>query len=586
VRFKKFSKNLGLIFLVNLLTGCAQNGGKVVAEEPSTPESIPPMKIVSLPTSRPVLKFYSRQQEYMYKLLVAEVAWHRGKYEVAAEYFLEITKKTGSSQLAERATKMALLAKNLDQAIEAANLWVEIDPTNYKGHQLLSQLLFRQKRLDEGLVHLDLTLEALKDEQQRQDALDNVIRQQTNVQAVEIMERLRKQKPNNAVILFGYARLLSYLEHWPQAREILQQLLKLVPNHAEAIPLYADILMKQEQPAEALEWLQQALYKYPNQHEWRFMYAKMLAEQEFDVDAIEQFKQLLVNYPQHTSILHYLGILSLKTEKLSSAKKYFIEMLKIGEQADVARYFLGQIAYLEKDFDEALTWYRQVEADEIYSKAQTQIAIVLLEKGEFDKAIEHLRRIPDIAVIDDEEAIKLINFEAELLIDKQRYSEAMAAYDRGLNINPKDTEILRQRAILAEKLGHFAEAEQNLRMVLNSEPTDANTLNTLGYILTEHTTRYQEAYELIKQALTLQPNKYHILDSMGWVLYKMGNYDEAIAYIRKALSIQNDAEVATHLGEVLWVSGDHRSAKEIWEQASEDFPNDENLRKVMRRFLP
>jgi tetratricopeptide (TPR) repeat protein len=78
---------------------------------------------------------------------------------------------------------------------------------------------------------------------------------------------------------------------------------------------------------------------------------------------------------------------------------------------------------------------------------------------------------------------------------------------------------------------------------------------------------------------------FHILDSMGWVLYRLGQYQEAIIYLRKALAKQNDPEVAAHLGEVLWVSGQQSEAKEIWIKAAEDFPNDAQLQKTMQKFL-
>ena len=111
----------------------------------------------------------------------------------------------------------------------------------------------------------------------------------------------------------------------------------------------------------------------------------------------------------------------------------------------------------------------------------------------------------------------------------------------------------------------------------------------MGYTLTERTTRYQEAYDLLKQALDLQPEAPYVLDSMGWVLYKMSKYQEAIKHLRKAQANAETpeviAEIAAHLGEVLWVSGDKEVAQAVWEKAVKNFPENEKLREVMHRFL-
>ena len=95
-----------------------------------------------------------------------------------------------------------------------------------------------------------------------------------------------------------------------------------------------------------------------------------------------------------------------------------------------------------------------------------------------------------------------------------------------------------------------------------------------------------KAYELIKKALELRPSDFYILDSMGWVLYRLGRLDEAIDYLRKALSIRQDPEIAAHLGEVLWVRGEREQAKEVWEAALQQTPEDTRLLDVIERFDP
>lgn len=584
MKIKILGKNVSVIILTNLLIGCANQltpQGGAHAEPNSTQLKENNPQVVSS-----AAWFVSVQQQYMYKVLVAEIAARRGYYEVAATYFFEVAQQTRHPYLVERATLVALHARQYDIATAAARLWVEIAPANLNARQILVRMLLRQNNTVEILINLAAMLDSVKDNPQQQQEVMALLEQQDQKEALKWLEQLVTKRPKDSTTLLIYARLLLNAEQLDKAQAILQQLIQQVPNHPQAVPLYAYLLDKQGQSEQALQWMSQALYQYPEQQEWRLMYARLLAEAEKFDESIRQFEQLLSQHPQHGDILYALGVLSLQKEQLAAAKKYFTELLKLGEQDNIAYYYLGQIAQVENDLTTALSWYKKVEGGPIYLNAQARIALILSEQGHLDQAIEYLQNVP---VEDDDEAITLIQLEAELLVDKEQYNPAMAAYNRALQLKPDNIDLRYSRALLAEKMGLLEQLEQDLRHVLVIDPKNINALNALGYSLTAHTTRYQEAYELIKQALQLSSDhneEYYILDSMGWVLYKMGKYAEAIAYLRKAQAKQNDPEVAAHLGEVLWKSGDQAAAQVVWKEALKDFPNDEKLQEVIRHFLP
>ena len=88
------------------------------------------------------------------------------------------------------------------------------------------------------------------------------------------------------------------------------------------------------------------------------------------------------------------------------------------------------------------------------------------------------------------------------------------------------------------------------------------------------------------RALEINPHDHYILDSKGWILYRLGRLDDAILYLKRALDIIPDAEIAAHLGEVLWIKGDKREAIKIWEAALEATPDNDTLQDVIQRFNP
>jgi tetratricopeptide (TPR) repeat protein len=181
--------------------------------------------------------------------------------------------------------------------------------------------------------------------------------------------------------------------------------------------------------------------------------------------------------------------------------------------------------------------------------------------------------------------VRIYLAEGELLRSVEKYAEAMEVYNTALGIIPGNNDLLYARALTAESVDRIDILEADLRAVLKTQPDNAPALNALGFTLADQTNRYDEAYKLIKRAIEIMPEDAAVIDSFGWVHYRMGNYDEAVRLLRRALSRFPDSEIAAHLGEVLWVSGNQQEAKVIWQKALKISPNDPLIEGVMQRFI-
>jgi Flp pilus assembly protein TadD len=137
---------------------------------------------------------------------------------------------------------------------------------------------------------------------------------------------------------------------------------------------------------------------------------------------------------------------------------------------------------------------------------------------------------------------------------------------------------------LAVGLGRLELAESDLRRIISVQPENAAAINALGYTLADLTERYDEAEQLILQAYELQPEDPSIIDSMGWISYRLGRLREAEKYMREAWTAMRNAEVAAHLGEVLWVRGQKDEARSLWKLGLEMEDDNEVLINTMQRF--
>jgi tetratricopeptide (TPR) repeat protein len=151
---------------------------------------------------------------------------------------------------------------------------------------------------------------------------------------------------------------------------------------------------------------------------------------------------------------------------------------------------------------------------------------------------------------------------------------------------PNYPDLLYDHAMAAEKVNRLDVLEGNLKQLIKLRPDHAHAYNALGYTLADRNQRIDEAYGLIDTALKLAPEDPFIMDSMGWVLYRMGRNKEGLGYLQKAFSLRPDAEIAAHLGEVLWTVGQRDQAKKVWTDALKDNPNNELLQGTVKRFQP
>jgi Flp pilus assembly protein TadD len=68
------------------------------------------------------------------------------------------------------------------------------------------------------------------------------------------------------------------------------------------------------------------------------------------------------------------------------------------------------------------------------------------------------------------------------------------------------------------------------------------------------------------------------------VLFRMGKLKEAEQSLRQAYALRGDAEIAVHLGEVLWKQGDKAGAARLWREARNKDPKNDALRSTLARL--
>lgn len=523
--------------------------------------------------------------QLIYHLLTAELAGQRGAVRLSADIYLKTARETRDPRLAERATHIAIYAREAETALSAAQLWVELTPEALEAHQSAAALLIRADRTHEAIPSLKKILEITDDTPSNNYLLvANLLAGDADkTRAMSVMDQLIGERRKEPDALYAQASLANQLDDHERAEQILDGLLADHPEHTQARLLQASVLHSLGKGEAALESLRLAVKQNPENDQLRLTYARMLIDARHLPEARKQFNVLNRRLPENNDVIYALGLLSLEAGDTDAAAAHFDKLINDTEHEVEARFALGQIAETRKRPEEALDWYQSIPMGERFMDAQLQAARLISREHGIDEARRYLQELP---LSDPNDQIQRYLAEGELLASEGRYEEAIEVYNDALVMHIDNSQLLYARALTAEKIDRLDILEQDLKRILKKDPDNTQALNALGYTLTDRTERHREALGYIEQAHRKQPNDPAILDSMGWVHYHLGRLDEAQKYLEQAAALLKDAEVAAHLGEVLWANGKKEEARQVWNEALKYAPDHKVLQQTIERFNP
>jgi tetratricopeptide (TPR) repeat protein len=519
--------------------------------------------------------------QILYQFLLAEIAAQRGQFGFAAGAFADLAKGTRDPRVVRRAAEVAFHARQYDAALEATRLWLALEPDSQQARQMLSTLLLAGGRIDELAASLARDIAAAPN---AGEGLLRILRAFARYPdkaiVLRLIDKLSEPYLELSEARFVRAQAAAGAGNVDRARAEIDKALELRPGWEPAALFKADLLPK---GAAQLEFLKGWLTDNPDAQQARLGYARGLVGEKRYEDARVEFRRLLAANPDNPDMLYAVGVLSLQVGDAGDAEQQLKRFVEIGRgEQNPARFYLGQIAEKAGRLDDALRWFDQVGAGEHALPALVRAAQVLVRQNKFDEARERVVR----ARAGQPSDVRLVVAEGHLLRDAGRHAEAFALLDKTLASQPDDPDILYETALAAEKIGNLDLAERHLRRLIVLKPESPQGYNALGYSFADRNIRLDEAVQLIDKALVLSPDDGYILDSKGWVLFRQGKLAAALEVLQKSYAKQPDAEVAAHIGEVLWAMGRRDEALAIWREASKAYPANEVLSSTIKRFVP
>ena len=550
-----------------------------------------------LPPEEPA-KSSAMDSALFYQLLLGELNAQAQDPATAFALLLDAARRTGDEAVFRRSVQLALRARSGDSALQAAKAWQEALPASQEANRFVLQILLSLNRLaqtQEPLKRL-LMLTPLQERADTMWAIPGLYERASDKQlAVTVVQKALTPWFSDAKL--GATAWATLGRLWmaagnPAAALSAAKKAQSFATHQEH-PAWLALSLMRTDVAEAESLVKNHLANSPST-EFRMAYAQTLMLTKRYAEALKELQNVNQLQPDFAPAILLQGALSLEMAQLDTAQAHFLRYLELMKaqapaQTSVptprglsqAYLSLAQIALLRKDLPQAQDWLARVDHPDDLLPAQFKRAGLMAQQGQLDAALALIHSLPERSTAD---ARLKRSAEVQILRDQKQLVRARSVLEAALAHDPEDTETLYDLAMLAEKMDDLPEMERLLRQLMAAKPEDPQAYNALGYSLADRGQRLPEARQLIEKALALTPNDPFIMDSLAWVAFRMGQNEEALRLLRSAFKQRPDAEIAAHLGEVLWVGGQADEAKKIWREGMELSPENETLKTTLQRL--
>ena len=529
----------------------------------------------------PDLPLQDLDAQTLEELLVMNFASFQGDWPSATQSAIAAASSSKDFRVARSATMFALQSSDYDKATEAATVWLALKPDNINAQNMNILALVGSDQVEAAKLAIEEQIVGQNIDDYVKQLAGLLVRQRSADAGFEVAEYMVQQYPNSAQVHASAAYVAQTFKKYEAAEFWVDKSLALKPGWDLAAQLTANLLREQNKLDQRALFIDQFVKDFPHSIAMRVSHAAELGRAEKFDEAYELMVQVLKDSPDDVDALQYAAALAEQLQDNKKSRAHLNRALRVEPRNDELRWSLGRLAVVDKKYATAERLFDEIQDEALYVRAQIQVANMRNETQGVRLAVNTLKALQPRT---ESDYLQIAITRHYLLMSAHEYDEAFGYINETLVYLPDNLELLYARALVAAELGNVSVTETDLTKILAQQPEHANALNALGYTLADQTDRYEEAKEFIVKALALRPNDAHILDSMGWVAYRLNDFETAIEYLQKAYEASPEAEVAAHLAEVLWESGDCEKANALFRKSFAEESDNPVLNRVIERY--
>ncbi len=577
-----------------------------------------------------------------YDFLQAKLAANEGKFDQALSLLDKvIARDPGNPVLLYERGSMLIDAGRMDQAETALRKVIAAKPDFYEAQRVLGRMVLdkagsNRAKVEEALGHLLIAFTLNHDDLSTGMTVAQIyMATDRTAEAEKVLAQMLERAPDQRAINYNYAQVLTKLGRGAESKQYLERAILLDPTFTPAIMQLIDIYQKENEWGKAATLLEPLIADEPMNVDLQKQQAFYYLRAGMSEKARAAFQSLTTAEPKDTRSLFYLAEALSDLGRYDEADKIYRALLEQSpnEPELLASFGLSQNA--QHKVDEAAKAFRQLLTvpelpDNLQALANTQLAYIALQKGNYDEALSIAK---PILIFRDKPNAQAINIALESLRKQKKYQDAIALLQpivnqyasdpvanaryvemlvragekekaqqaattgakfgsratlsiaeafvqagdpksaialvqEALKSKPGETELLFGLGAAFERDGDTKSAERVFLQLLDKQPDNAAALNYLGYMWADAGVNLERASEMLKKAVGQEPRNGAYIDSLGWVYFRLGKLDLAEKYLNDATRLlPRDATVHQHLGDVFAKRGDYARALSAYRNA-------------------
>lgn len=484
-------------------------------------------------------------------------------------------------RLASEYVKMGMLT----EALEHTEIAIKKQPKLVDAHLLLGGLYSTLKAYDKAIGEYETVLKIEPKNIEAPLYMGAVFAEKKQYEkAVKCFEGLTKndEYPNTHLAYYYIGRVRSEQQgqaFQKAAEKAYTKALELKPTHFESLMALGELYDKMGKPEKAMK-----LYSsFQREHGPNYRLAELLAQtyieqEKYDL-AFEQLEMIETSGEDSLNVKVRIALILIEQKKYDQAIARLKEVLKQVPESDKIRFYLAAIYEEVNKPSEAIEHFMKIPAgSQFYGEAMVHAAYLLKQTRKLDEALsvakEGIENRPDIA--------QLYAIKASILDEKGSFKEAATLLERGTEKFPDNVQLRFFLGTVHDRLGNKQKVEASMKAVLDMDPNHVQGLNYLAFTYAESNSNLEEAEKLVRRALEFEPHDGFILDTLGWILYKKGQFGDAVKVLEHAHRSQpNEAVIAEHLGDAYSKKQLNDQARKMYQKAAE-VESDESKVKLIR----
>jgi len=546
------------------------------------------------------------------------IAESKGDYSTAIKEFNQALAYDTSAGICFSLAKNYFAVNKLGNALKYSKMSVRLDSTKAEYQLLLADVFIQARENDSAAVVLEKILATDSTDVNTYYKLARIYENTRPLEAIKIYDRLIGIIGLDWNVLLRVAELYEKLGYKEKAAESVEGLLQIDPSNIALQKLAIDFYVRNGYNEKALTMLDEIIATMPDDLEAREKRAQIFIIQNNWEGASKEFKYIIEkpDVPLETKVgigATYFAKSFSDSTALPVAKEFFEAIDKDTTYWQVKLY-LGAIALNEgndslaienfKYVTENASWHVESwirlgglyfdnrryedaetimrEAIELFPNDFAVNLILGLSLAQQNKTLEskdYLKRAVELNPSD----VNSLSAYGFTLSQLQENDEAIEYLNRALQIDPSNVNVLGQLGLIYNNLEMMAESDSLYELALQIDPQNALINNNYAYSLSERDLEIERALEMIEIAMAADSSNSSYLDTYGWIFFKLGDYNKAYYYIKKAIDVdgENNAVLLEHLGDVMFMQGKKEEALDLWKKALElDSSNETLINKV------